>query len=513
MNDCSNFSFARVVRAVTPRGLLQHFAVLATALLMAGTMTACDQLALDEAEPTNSISLDETLSSRAGFEGLIISMYDRLQGTALYGQQYMLYPDALADNVQLVPGSSTNRYPNVVANAPFTHLGGYGGLYSTINEANNIIADIEDLQLDLPPEQAQAVRDKIRGEALFLRGLAYFDLVRIYSYMPGSIDGREREVGGFELGVPLRLEPTRSEPQEIPRVSDQNQIYDRVISDFADAETLLEGNAQAPSAPSRITSAGAAAYLSRVHLYLTNWEQAEQTATRALDKLGTLANNPGVVDSRSGNFEGAWKASTYPGSIFELSMTQGLDATGGGSALQDLTFFFGSNFAYEVLPSADVRAIYDSTDARTSLFATDPDDNVYLEKYSGTIAINTDRIPLFRVAELYLNRAEARAQQESFSDARDDLDFIRVRRGLSEIDSDVTGQALVDEILEERRREFLFEGKRFFDLKRYALPIQKATDAPIPYSDGPLSRTRLVLAPIPTGEVQSNTEVVQNPGY
>src|SRR6056297_1812988 len=67
MNDCSNFSFARVVRAVTPRGLLQHFAVLAMALLMAGTMTACDQLALDEAEPTNSISLNETISSRAGF--------------------------------------------------------------------------------------------------------------------------------------------------------------------------------------------------------------------------------------------------------------------------------------------------------------------------------------------------------------------------------------------------------------------------------------------------------------
>jgi hypothetical protein len=435
-------------------------------------------------------------------------MYDRLQGAGLYGQQYMLYPDALADNVQLVPGQSTNRYPNVVANAAFTHLGGYGGLYSTINEANNVIADIGDLELDLPPDQAQAIRDKIRGEALFLRGLAYFDLVRIYSYMPGAIDGREREVGGFELGVPLRLEPTRSEPEEIPREDDQNVIYNQVVSDFQEAEELLAGNSEAPTGPSRITSAGVSAYLSRVHLYLTNWQEAEAAATRAIQ-----ATSASVVDSRSGNFESAWKASTYPGSIFELRMTAGQDATGGGSALQDLTFPFGSNFAYEVLPSADVRSIFDADDARQSLFATDADGNVYLEKYSGTIAINTDRIPLFRVAELYLNRAEARAQQENASGARSDLDYIRIRRGLAQVDPTISGQDLIDEILEERRREFLFEGKRFFDLKRYALPIRKPDGDTIPYADGPISQTRLVLAPIPTGEVQSNTQVEQNPGY
>jgi hypothetical protein len=487
------------------------FLLVAVAALFA-TVTACDQFELDEAQPSTSISLDQTFTSVSGFDGVLVSMYDRLQGTALYGQQYMLYPDALADNANLVQGATSNRYPTVVANQPFTHLTGYGALYSTVNEANNILADIDGFVPDA--ENPDAITNRISGEARFLRGLAYFDLVRIYSYMPGSIDGRNREAGDFDLGVPLRLEPVRSsaQAQPIPRVSNDS-IYAQAVADFSQAANLLENNPAASTGPARATAAAAAGMLSRVHLYIGNWSEAESAATRALSL--TSAQEPGTAE-----FESAWSAETYPGSIFELRMTSGQDATGGGSALQDITFFKdpdndgqANNFAYELIPSDDVRSIYDAADVRDSLFAEDPNGNVYLEKYSGTIANNTDRIPLLRVAELYLNRAEARAQQDDFSGARADLNTIRNLRGLPDIGSGVSGGALVDEILEERRREFLFEGKRFFTLKRYARDIPKPQlGSSIDY-DGPLNERRLVLSFLPTNEVQSNPELEQNPGY
>jgi hypothetical protein len=247
--------------------------------------------------------------------------------------------------------------------------------------------------------------------------------------------------------------------------------------------------------------------LSRVHLYLGNWEQAEAQATRALS-----LTNASVVDARSTDLEAAWEGTTYPGSVFELPMQQGSDATTADNSLQSLTYGAGGGFfAYEVLPSQDVRSIYSSNDPRQDLFATDPNGNVYLEKYQGTIAQFTDRIPLLRAAELYLNRAEARAHLGEESDAQSDLNHVRVRRNLSSITP--TGQALLDEILMERRREFLFEGKRFFTLKRYAMDIPKPQRGGSIDYDGPLQERRLILSPLPTGEVQSNPQLEQNPGY
>lgn len=483
---------------------------------VAGGLVACDQFDLGEAQPTGSVSLPQTVSSQSGFEGLLNSAYDRLQDPGRYGERWMLVPEALTDNAAIA-ASGGNRYPSEVANVARTHLQGYGGIYSTINEMNIVLDNIGEFTPQA--QDPQALKDRIRGEARFLRALAYFDLVRLYSYMPGTIDGRNREPGDFSLGVPISLEPTLSaaDAEDLPR-SENTAVYDQVVDDFDAADSLLAGNAEAPSGPNKATAAAAAGMLSRVHLYLTNWQQAEAAATRAINLTGAE-----VVDSRSAAFEDTWEQSSHPGSIFELTMTRGQDATGAnGNSLQDLTFFTdpnndgeASNFAYQLVTSADVRSIFASNDARQSLFATDPAGSVYIEKYNGSIAPFTDRIPLLRVAELYLNRAEARAQQNNSSGAQSDLNYIRVRRGLSRVSP--TGQALVDEILEERRREFLFEGKRLFTLKRYARDIPKpqgtfAGGVSIDF-DGPLSERRLVLPPLPQNAIQSNPALEQNPGY
>jgi len=494
--------------------MVRRLSALFVVVALAVGLVGCDQFDLNEPQPTTSVSISQTVNSTTGFNSLINSGYDRLQGVATYGQIWTLYPDALADNAQTAQRGG-NRYHNVISNQPRNHMQGWGAMYSTINEMNVVIDNIEGFTPQA--ENPQAVKDRIRGEALFLRGLAYFDLMRIYAYMPGSIDGRNREPGDFSLGVPISLEPTLSteDAEELPR-AENSEVYNQVISDFQKADSLLaniRNTSTAPSGPNRATAAAAAGMLSRVHLYLTNWQQAEAEATRALN-----LTNAEVVDSGGGGFEAAWFASSYPGSVFELTMTSGQDATG-ADGLQDITYFTDPNndgtplnFAYQLVVSDDAESIFAAGDARQSLFAQDPDGETYIEKYNGTISQFADRIPLLRVAELYLNRAEARAQQSGqTSGAQDDLNYIRVRRGLSRINP--TGQALVNEILEERRREFLFEGKRFFTLKRYARDIPKPQVGGSIDFDGPLDERRLILSNIPNGVLQSNGALVQNPGY
>ena len=117
-----------------------------------------------------------------------------------------------------------------------------------------------------------------------------------------------------------------------------------------------------------------------------------------------------------------------------------------------------------------------------------------------------DDIPLLRISEVYLNRAEAYAHQTSYTLARNDLNLLMNKRGLA--NTDVSNSELLDEILLQRRIELAFEGHRFFDMKRLGLPISRPNGlAEIPYAD------YRVVAPIGATEMDVNKKLVNNPGY
>ncbi len=482
--------------------MMNRLLTIALAAVLALSMGACDTIALDEVEPAQSISSEEALSSLTGIEALLVNMYDRLQGTGRYAQVYMLYPDGLADNVQLVQGNSSNRYPGVVANARNTHMTAYGGPYSTINEANNIIASVGDVEIDAP--DPQSIRDRIRGEALFLRALSYFDLVRTHAYEPG------REVNGFSQGVILRTEPTRSvEDADFRARAPNTEVYNQVVADLNEATGLLAGNSRDKF---HANEAAAWGLLSRVHLYLENWSEAETAATNALN----ATNASLVVDTGNGELLSAWLSSTHPESVMELQMTSGQDgaSTNSNGALQALTIGAPERrvFTYEVIPSNDLLATHEEGDARFDLYANDTPSNpsegqLYMQKYTGTLGEFADRLPIIRVAELYLNRAEARAEQGNTTGAQADLNAVRNARTLDDVTA--SGDALIEAILTERRLELAFEGHRFFDLKRRARDIPKPQTAfgVLDYEDF------RILAPFPNAEVQSNPQLDQNPGY
>ncbi len=471
------------------------------------TLVACDQFGIDETEPSDSVSSNQAFTSVTGFESVLTAAYDRLQAFNRYGQYYQLYPSALADNAFSQGGSG--RYGDVIPNN--TSLGGYGIMYEAIDLSNNVISRIDGLEPDDP--NPQQVRDRIAGQAYFLRALNYFDLMRNYAYEPG------REVDGFDLGVILRTEPTESATDADNRARATNtEVYDQILSDLQEATNRLEGITLSRNLGNR---AAAFALRARVQLYLENWEAADQAADSAL----TVAANTGVVGTSGdllvdpSNFASAWSGPTHPESIFELAMQQGTDgdATFSNQALSALSYAECASgacgpgefreFSFEVTPSPTLP--YASGDVRTSLINTLSSGVPVLGKYTNTIALFTDRIPLIRVPELYLIQAEARAEGAP-GDPLPPLNTVRTARGLSSL-SGLSDAEVVDSVLAERRRELVYEGHRWFDLKRRGMDVPKpqpnATVDPLPYEN------RRILAPLPQDEVTANPQLVQNPGY
>jgi hypothetical protein len=117
-----------------------------------------------------------------------------------------------------------------------------------------------------------------------------------------------------------------------------------------------------------------------------------------------------------------------------------------------------------------------------------------------------------RIAEIYLNRAEALATPGSSvlnqTTALADLNTILTNRGLPSVS--LTGTALYEEILRQRRIELAFEGHRFWDLKRLGRDIIKA---PVFNGGDVLFSDIRILAPIPLQETQVNSNFPQNAGY
>ena len=124
--------------------------------------------------------------------------------------------------------------------------------------------------------------------------------------------------------------------------------------------------------------------------------------------------------------------------------------------------------------------------------------------------INLDNVPVIRISEVYLNRAEANYYLGNTAAALADVNTIRTRSGLpARTAAELTGAPLLAEILRQRRLEFAFEGQRWFDLKRTGQNIVKATA-----QGGGLAYTDFrILANIPVNELSTNKSIKQNFGY
>ncbi len=428
----------------------------------------CDSM-LDQTPPLD-ISNDVALSTPSGIVAALTGAADQFSSGAFYGGNTMSIGELWSNNVESNVGADFGRLQILSYNLNIFNPEGrsmWGDGYGVINRANNVLLALETVEFADPKQ-----KDLLRGRALGLRGASLWALCMYFAQPWGSTSDNSHP------GVIIRTEPTLGDIGTVKARATLKECYDQVIADLTQAATLLP----AKDAP-YIGSLAAKAMLARVYFHMGEWAKAEGFCTEVIAS-GAFKLNPGVGDVVASN--GTSEA------VFEIVNTPVDNA---GSIVWDFRqadnslprYWAGTEF---------VNAIYtDTTDKRLSLYVY-RNNRLYVAKWD-RIAMNT---PIVRLAELYLTRAECRAQQGNAAEAIADLNTIRLRAGLKEQPTTLTGNALLNAIRRERNLELAFEGDIFLERKRQRRNLKQR-----PWNDAAL------IFKIPDIEMNANTLCVQNP--
>ncbi|TDH24079.1 RagB/SusD family nutrient uptake outer membrane protein [Segetibacter sp. 3557_3] len=375
--------------------------------------------------------------------------------------------------------------------------------YTIIDRANRVIRAVD--KADSTRQGDNNLRLKLRGEALFLRAFCHFELFRYYSdnYNPEG------------LAMSYMTEPSLAQQARIK----MGEYFPKLIADLAEAKTLLPNNLSDVNRTNRIAASGLQA---RVALYMRDWTNAVTYSTEYINALPLAPR---------ATFPGIWTDANTLEVAFKLKRNNTTNPYGKIGSLYRGTSANASNIGTVTwAPSSKLWDSYDKVnDIRFStylkdepLLATAGRQTRLVQKYAGTAYAtpgeNVVDAKVFRTAEMYLIRAEAKAELGSLngpSSAQSDINELRTARiaNYNPITYN-SKQEAIDDIILERFKELAFEGHRFWDLKRRGLPvIRTGTDAPTPTGATlPAGNFRFLL-PIPNSEMQANKLSVQNPGY
>ncbi len=499
---------------------------LTVAFVMMLTVSCKKQL---EIVPLGVLDEGQALKTVAGIEGAIASVYSVLKNVNYYGQAQVSLPEALADN-GLNTGHS-GRLVNEVRNAIGAHFVTWTLIYNAINQAN-LVLDAIAAPGDIKPAPTAAQLASWEGQLKFLRALFHFDLVRDYSYIPGAVVAANDKGGIPVMLVGIRTSELANSAK--PSRGTIAAVYTQIYADLTAAVAKL-GSIPAQF-PFRASKEAAQALFAKVALYNKDFVTAKSWADLVITARGSSLRN-------AANYVAGFRASFNPESIFEVAfatagesigvntsmqssfsslVTPGVPASVGGwgdlgaslSLLNDMGITLAAPASYGITPCAIAAR---GPDVRNLLFEPGSPGRgltvIECTKYlgrSGTIYL--DNIPLLRIAEMYLIRAEAQSANSAAAsynlvNAKSDIDLIRTSRGLAPLGA-ATQTAIVDDVLLQRRLELAFEGNRFFDLKRLGKDIFKSPA----YSDVPFNDFRILPA-IPQGDIQLNPSIIQNVGY
>lgn len=354
----------------------------------------------------------------------------------------------------------------------------WGSIYNTIYIANFILERLPDV-----PGVRSAERDRVLATAHFLRGYAYF--IGYYTFGP----------------IPLVVSTSIEENRNIPRAQ-PGEILQLISEDYNFALGKLPED---PANPGFAGEYAVRAALARFHLYNENWAEAEAFASDVINSgLYTLVNDFSDIVTQDFTSE----------SIFEVGYSIS-DDPGTNSNIGLNNLFVGRR---EIIPSNQAIVALASSESgdRFSSIKFDinnlvGNDNGWSVAKYGTADEDNNNVVVFRLAEMYLIRAEARAQLQKVTgvnSAQEDVNVLRQRADAPTIGSLTQSQMLLA-IEDERRYELAFEGHRWYDLVRTG----RADDVMPAFSQN--WREAYVRWPIPQREIQNNPALAgnQNPGY
>ena len=333
--------------------------------------------------------------------------------------------------------------------------------YRIISRTNQILDLIDNADFDA---EAKA---NIKGQALFLRAFAYFELVRYFN------------------SVPLHLTPVTNREEAALPLSPAEEIYAQIIQDAQQAAQLLPPKSKQD--PGRATSGAAKTMLGNVFIVQKKWSEAESVLKEVVNSkeyelIPDFANVFSTNNGNKNNIE----------SVFEIQFQEGENGLQGNflysfmprpMTQEELVEITGTSNPQPLssegnnIPTPDIIAAFEEGDQRldvsvayVTLSGSERSNKVYpiINKYAkkhsqhGNHGMNW---PVYRYSEVLLFLAEALNEQGKTAEAATYLNMVRNRAGLA--DTEASSQAdMRSAIYRERRVELAFENKRWYDLTR-----------------------------------------------
>lgn len=386
--------------------------------------------------PSDAIPGDQALSTDADVKKVLNGAYDAMTTDYLLNGDLQLYSELLGADGEIA-WTGTYDQPrqifekHILVNNDYV-ASTWDNAYKAINMCNNILDAINVVNKE--------DQDRVKGEALFIRGEMYFELVRFFGkpYSAGNVN--------TNLGVQIVTTPTKgsiTDANYVPR-STVAETYELILNDLTEAESLLpeENGFYA-------TKYTAAAILSRVYLQMEDFEKARNEANTVIE-----SGEYSLTSTFAGAFNNSENSSE---DIFAVQVSE-QDGSNDFNLFWSIPEYGGRSGDVDI--EQKHIDLYEPDDARGQLFYQDAH-HVWRSAKWQQYAKN---IPIVRLGEMYVTRAECNYRLGTSIGATsfDDIQTIRARSGLTTKSSYIT----LDNIILERHLEIAHEGERIHDVKR-----------------------------------------------
>ncbi len=464
----------------------------------------------------NGVVDENFFQSEQDAQQALTAVYDIIGQKGYYRDAIFPLGESSSDNVVEQTGDNgdygfhyraISDYRWVPDNPYFTSR--WNDSYSGIFRANILLEKLPDIEMDA------TTKSNFAAEAKFLRGLYYFTLIISYG------------------DVPLVTEIlTREEYGQLARTN-QDIVYAQVEQDLQEAIAVLPVSYSDPSEIGRATKGAALGLLSRVYLYQKKWSESAKASedVMGLNTYDLVDNYGSMFDGKNENSEeslfemqsvarapgGVWEGSSENLYSFMWSPMIGWANwyTPGEELIQSFEandmrrkaslLLVGANDSIDLDADGKLNPFPDPDAGSNTVYFTDSNVRKFLpEGRSLSDANNYDiNFPIIRYAEILLNYAEALNELNRPSDALIPLNEVRMRASLPPVTNINQGE-LRNIIYHERRIELVFEGHRFFDLKRQGRA--PAVLGPLGFQVGIHE-----YFPIPQEEIDLNPNLTQYP--
>ncbi len=440
---------------------------------------------LSETEIVNDQVFSSDITATSAVAGIYNDMLNIQSFSSGSNQSVVALTGLSSDELRSYSANSDFQafYRNSILEENFWNQSLWSSLYKTVYEANSVIEG-----LDKSISVSVDTKHQLLGEAMFIRAFCHFYLVNLFG------------------DIPLVLGTDYNENLKVSRQS-RDIVYFQIIKDLQYAQEKLN-DSYITDGRVRPNRSSATALLARVYLYTNDWQKAEEESSKILNDARFRLEELDLV-FKAGSMEAIWQlmpvsptVNTQEG-FFSILIASPVNASSRANAL-----------------TTQLVESFEIGDGRLANWVNSykkaQDTWYYPYKYKIRVRIGDAPVEeysmVFRLAEQYLIRSEARANQDKLSEAVADLDSIRSRAKLqllTDMNPNITKEELLLAIEHERRVELFSEwGHRWFDLKRWNKAGSILSSIKADWNDTD------ALYPIPKVERSRNPNLgEQNPGY